>query len=281
MRLLAKPFKTRGMSTSLNIAIAGVAGRMGQQIARTALAAGHRISGASEAPGSPNLGKDIGAILDTSQMGVLAVEDPAEASKGADVWIDFTAPKATLAALAVLKGQGVKAAVIGTTGFDGGQEAEIAEIGGDMPIVKAGNFSLGVNLLCELTRRAAESLGEDWDIEILETHHRRKVDAPSGTALMLGDAAAAGRGADLKTLRRPPYDGPDAKREPGAIGFAVRRSGGVIGEHEVTFGSDMEVVSLAHTALDRAVFANGALAAARWAVRQPPGLYAMRDVLGF
>lgn len=268
------------MSSTLKVSIAGIAGRMGQQIARAALAAGHEISGASEAPGSPDLGKDLGAILERPSLGVLSVAGPAEAAQGSDVWIDFTAPGATLAALAVLKAQGVRAAVIGTTGFDGAQEAEIAEIADDIAIVKAGNFSLGVTLLCELTRRAAGSLGEGWDIEVLETHHRHKADAPSGTALMLGDAAAQGRGADLKTLRRAPYDGPEAKREAGMIGFAVRRSGGVIGEHEVTFGSDMEIVSLAHTALDRAVFANGALAAARWAVRQPPGLYSMRDVLG-
>ncbi|WP_084397870.1 4-hydroxy-tetrahydrodipicolinate reductase [Henriciella aquimarina] len=268
------------MSKALNIAIAGVAGRMGRQIAAAALEAGHTITGATEAEGSPHLGEDIGTILDRAEIGCASIADPAEAARGADVWIDFTAPKATLAALHVLKAQGVKAAVIGTTGFDGAEEADIAEAAGELPIVKAGNFSLGVNLLCALTKRAAESLGEDWDIEVLETHHRRKVDAPSGTALMLGDAAAKGRGSDLKTLRRGPYDGPDAKRETGTIGFAVRRSGGVIGEHEVTFGSDMEVVSLAHTALDRAVFANGALAAARWAVQQDPGLYDMDDVLG-
>ena len=268
------------MKSSLKVAIAGVAGRMGQQIAQAALAAGHEISGATEAPGSASLGKDIGAILERSGIGIAPVEDPVEAARGADVWVDFTAPKATLAALHVLKAQGVKAAIIGTTGFDGADEGDIAEVAEEIAIVKAGNFSLGVNLLCALTRRAAESLGEDWDIEVLETHHRRKVDAPSGTALMLGDAAAKGRGADLKALRAGPYDGPDAKREKGMIGFAVRRSGGVIGDHEVTFGSDMEILSLAHTALDRAVFANGALAAARWAVRQPPGLYDMDDVLG-
>lgn len=268
------------MSTKLNIAVAGVAGRMGQQLARAAIEGGHTLSGASEAPGSPNLGKDVGEILGGAAIGVAAVSAVAEAAKGADVWIDFTRPQATLASLQALAGAGVKAAVVGTTGFDAAEEAEIAELSDKIAIVKAGNFSLGVNLLCALTRRAAESLGEDWDIEVLETHHRRKVDAPSGTALMLGDAAASGRGSTLKALRSGPYDGPDAKREAGKIGFAVRRSGGVIGEHEVTFASDMEVVSLSHTALDRAVFANGALAAARWAVRQQPGLYNMDDVLG-
>ena len=268
------------MSTGLKIAIAGIAGRMGRQIAAAALEAGHEITGGSEAPGSPHLENDIGSLLERSPLGLKPLEDAAEVAKGADAWIDFTRPEATLAALEALPSAGVKAAVIGTTGFDGAGEAAIAEIAEEIPIVKAGNFSLGVNLLCALTRIAAERLGEDWDIEVLETHHRRKVDAPSGTALMLGDAAAKGRGSDLKTLRIPPYDGPDAKREAGKIGFSVRRSGGVIGEHEVTFGSDREVISLAHTALDRAVFAHGALSAARWAVRQKPGLYDMDDVLG-
>lgn len=268
------------MNTQLNIAIAGIAGRMGRQLADAALEAGYSITGASEAPGAAGLGRDIGLILGRPALGIKAVEDPQEAAWGADVWIDFTRPKATLSALHAVRKAGVKAVIIGTTGFDGADEAEIAEVAEELPIVKAGNFSLGVNLLCALTRIAADRLGEDWDIEVLETHHRRKVDAPSGTALMLGDAAAAGRGADLKTLRAEPYDGPDSKREKGLIGFAVRRSGGVIGEHEVSFASDTEVVSLGHTALDRSVFAHGALTATRWAIRQKPGLYGMDDVLG-
>ncbi|MGB3626851.1 MAG: 4-hydroxy-tetrahydrodipicolinate reductase [Henriciella sp.] len=268
------------MTTKLKIAIAGIAGRMGRQLAGAVLEAGHTLCGASEAPASPHIGKDIGELLGRGAVGIHATDDVAAAAEDADVWIDFTRPAATLAALHALEKSSVKAVVIGTTGFDGAAEADIAEAAGDLTIVKAGNFSLGVNLLCALTKRAAESLGEDWDIEVLETHHRRKVDAPSGTALMLGDAAASGRGSDLKTLRAGPYDGPDAKREAGTIGFAVRRSGGVIGQHEVTFASDMEVVSLSHTALDRAVFAHGALAAARWAMRQPAGLYNMDDVLG-
>ncbi|GGB65789.1 MULTISPECIES: 4-hydroxy-tetrahydrodipicolinate reductase [Henriciella] len=268
------------MTSGLKIAIAGVAGRMGRQLANAVIDGGQIMAGASEAPGSPHVGKELGEVLGRPGLSLAVSESVEDAARKADVWIDFTAPNATLAALAALRKTNVQAVIIGTTGFDAAGEAEIAEVAGDLAIVKAGNFSLGVNLLCALTRRAAESLGEDWDIEVLETHHRRKVDAPSGTALMLGDAAARGRGADLKTLRSPPYDGPDARREPGKIGFAVRRSGDVIGEHEVTFGSDMEILSLSHTALDRAVFANGAIAAARWALRQPPGLYDMNDVLG-
>lgn len=268
------------MTAKMKLAIAGVAGRMGRQLASAALEAGHTITGASEAPGSDAIGAPLAKLIPGASGDVTPHADVAKAARGADVWIDFTRPAATLEALKQLKAAGVKAVVIGTTGFDAGEEAEIVEAASELSIVKAGNYSLGVNLLCALTKRAAESLGEDWDIEVLETHHRRKVDAPSGTALMLGDAAAAGRGADLKTLRQPPYDGPDAAREAGKIGFSVRRSGGVIGEHEVTFGSEKEVLTLAHSALDRSVFAHGALAAARWALRQPPGLYDMNDVLG-
>ena len=268
-------------SDSFRVAIAGVAGRMGRQLVGAALDAGLEIAGGSEAPASEHLGEDIGELAGRRLLGIRPATDPVAAAGDADVWIDFTRPAATLAALDSLKHTRVRAAIIGTTGFDAAEEAEIAKAANSLAIVKAGNFSVGVNLLQALTRMAAERLGPDWDIEIYETHHRRKVDAPSGTALMIGEAAAAGRGKPLSELRSPPHDGPDAKREPGAIGFAVRRSGGVIGEHEVTFGSDMEVVSLAHTALDRAVFAHGALSAARWAVRQPAGLYAMRDVLGF
>ena len=169
--------------------------------------------------------------------------------------------------------------MIGTTGFSDDEEEAIKKASAKIAIMKSGNYSLGVNLLAALTKMAAARLGADWDIEILETHHRRKVDAPSGTALLLGDAAADGRGSDLSDLRSAPYDGPDAERQSGQIGFAVRRSGGVIGEHEVTFASEMEILSLSHTALDRAVFARGALAAAAWVSTQPPGLYDMGDML--
>ena len=267
------------MTQSIRLAIAGIAGRMGRQLAEEGLRAGHEIAGATEAPGSEYAGKPVASIIPGGPQTAIT-DDIAAAAEGADVWIDFTRPAATLDALGKVKQAGVKAAIIGTTGFDAAGEDAIADAARGLTIVKAGNFSLGVNLLCALTRRAAQSLGEDWDIDILETHHRRKVDAPSGTALMLGEAAAEGRDADLNALRQPPYDGPDAKRESGRIGFAVRRSGGVIGEHEVTFASDQEVLTLSHSALDRAVFASGALAAARWALRQPAGLYDMNDVLG-
>lgn len=268
------------MTTRLNIAVAGCAGRMGRQLVLAAHEAGHALSGGSEAPGSQYLGRDIGSLAGLEPIGATVEAGLTEAGKGADVWIDFTIPSATLMALAMLPSLCVKAAIVGTTGFSDEEEAQIKTAAERIAIVKAGNYSLGVNLLEALVRQAASRLGEDWDIEILETHHNRKIDAPSGTALMLGEAAAEGRGKPLSSVRTGPYDGPDAKREAGKIGFSVRRTGGVIGEHEVTFGSDKEIVSLSHTALDRAVFAHGAIKAAEWAAQQAPGLYDMSDVLG-
>ncbi|MCR9079973.1 MAG: 4-hydroxy-tetrahydrodipicolinate reductase [Hyphomonadaceae bacterium] len=268
------------MTTRLNMAVAGCAGRMGRQLVKAATEAGHALSGGSEAPGSENLGKDLGVLAGLEPIGTVAHAGMTEAGKGADVWIDFTIPSATLLSLSMLPSLGVKAAIVGTTGFSEAEETQIKLASERIAIVKAGNYSLGVNLLEALVRQAASRLGEEWDIEVLETHHNRKVDAPSGTALMLGEAAAEGRGKPLSALRMGPYDGPDAKRDPGKIGFSVRRTGGVIGDHEVTFGSDMEIVSLSHTALDRAVFAHGAIKAAEWAATQQPGLYDMSDVLG-
>ena len=269
-----------GMTTELKLAIAGCAGRMGRQLASAALSAGHTISGGSEAPGADAVGEDVGRLAGVDPIGVSATSDISMAATGAMAWLDFTVPKATLSALQVLPDLGVRAAIIGTTGFSASEEQDISSAAGKLAIVKAGNFSLGVNLLEALVRQAAARLGEDWDIEIAETHHKHKVDAPSGTALMLGEAAAQGRGKSLNDIRVAPYDGPNAKRGPGEIGFSVRRTGGVIGDHEVTLGSDMEVLSLRHTALDRAVFAHGAIKAAEWATQQAPGLYDMSDVLG-
>jgi len=269
-----------GMMEAMNIAVAGCAGRMGRQLVAAALASGHKVTGGSEAPGSAALGEDIGRLAAQDTLGVQATDSLRYAAMGAHSWIDFTVPAATLEALSHLPELGVTAAIIGTTGFDKAQQQAIEAAAERLTIVKAGNFSLGVNLLEALVKQAAARLGEDWDIEVLETHHRHKVDAPSGTALMLGEAAASGRGQPLNDVRAAPYDGPDAKRVPGEIGFSVRRSGGVIGDHDVTFASEMEIVSLRHTALDRSVFAHGAIKAAEWAVQQKPGLYDMSDVLG-
>ena len=269
-----------GMTKQLNIAVAGCAGRMGRQLASAALAAGHKISGGSEAPGSDVIGADIGQLVMGEPINALVSDGPGRAAAGAQVWLDFTVPRATLAALEVLPGLGVRAAIIGTTGFSDAEEKEISAAAESLAIVKAGNFSLGVNLLEALVKQAAARLGEDWDIEIAETHHKYKIDAPSGTALMLGRAAAEGREKPLSDIQAAPYDGPSAQRQPGQIGFSVRRAGGVIGDHDVTFGSDMELLSLRHVALDRAVFAHGAIKAAEWAAEQAPGLYDMSDVLG-
>lgn len=264
----------------LSLAIAGVAGRMGRQLTAAALDAGLCVTGGSEAPGSVGLKEDIGEMAGRKPLRLRPVTDPVDAATGADIWMDFSQPAATLAALDALKHTQVRAAIIGTTGFDDTGERAIRDAAKQLAIVHAGNFSIGVNVLTALARIASERLGPDWDIEILETHHRHKTDAPSGTALMLGEAAAQGRGAKLSELRAHPYDGPDAKRSEGMIGFSSRRSGGVIGEHEMTFASDKEIITLGHTALERSVFAEGAVRAAIWVADKAPGLYGMDDVLG-
>lgn len=268
------------MTISSKICVAGAAGRMGRQIIAAAMDLGHQVSGGTEAPGSSDMGADLGRLAGREPIGVVTTSDVETAAARSDVWIDFTTPAATVAALAHLPDLGVKHAVIGTTGFSEAEQAAIVQAAGKLAIVKAGNFSLGVNLLESLVRMAAEKLGPDWDIEISESHHALKQDAPSGTALMLGEAAAAGRERDLSELRAAPYNGPEAGRTSGAIGFSVRRLGGVIGEHSVAFGSPLEIVSLSHQALDRKVFAHGAVSAAGWVCGKSPGLYDMDDVLG-
>ena len=269
------------MSETKRMAVAGVAGRMGRQLVCAVLEAGHELTGGTERSEAPARDSDIGKLAGwPEKLGLKPVTDPVEAATGAHVWIDFTAPAATLAALEALKHTSVRAVIIGTTGFSAQEDAHIAAAAEHFAIVRAGNFSLGVNLLTAITRIVAARLAADWDIEVLETHHRRKADAPSGTALMLGTAAARGRASKFDTLRRAPYEGRDAYRGEGEIGFAVRRAGGVVGEHEVMFASESEIVRLGHSALDRRVFAQGAVAAALWACHQPPGLYDMEDVLG-
>lgn len=256
---------------NISIAIAGIAGRMGQALVKCA-GADLVLVGGSERAGSPALGTDPGGwtVSDSAQ----------KAAQSADVWIDFTTPEASLQALELLKLTKVKAAVIGTTGLSPAQEQQIAEHAKRIAIVRDRNFSLGVNLMIGLVEQVAARLKDGWDIEITEGHHRRKVDAPSGTALMIGEAAARGREAKLTDLRVPPYDGQTGPRKDGAIGFSVIRGGGIIGDHDAAFISEEEILSINHRALDRAIFAKGALAAAKWAAGQKPGLYTMRDVLG-
>ena len=199
-----------------------------------------------------------------------------------DVVIDFSTAEASVALARTCAERGGPALVIGSTGLSPEQDAALLAASEKIAIVRSGNFSLGVNILIGLVENAAQRLdARDWDIEIIEAHHRLKIDAPSGTALMLGEAAAAGRGSDLSDLRTPPYDGITGERERGKIGFASVRAGGIVGDHTVLFGSKDETLTLSHSAIDRSLFAKGAVAAAAWVRTRGPGLYDMQDVLGF
>lgn len=266
---------------TLRIAIAGVAGRMGQALVSAVVRTeGLSITGAAARAGSPALGKDAGTLAGVAKLGVTVTDDSARAARDADVWIDFSTPDATRTAMSALASSGVRAAIIGATGLDAAAEDAIARAAQRIAVVRSGNFSLGVNVLAGLVRQATALLGPDWDIEIIERHHRRKVDAPSGTALMLGEAAAAGRGRTLRDLRIEPREGVTGSRPEGGIGIATVRGGGIPGEHEVMLASETETLHFVHRAADRSIFAEGALTAARWATEQKPGLYSMQDVLG-
>lgn len=265
---------------ALRLIVAGAGGRMGRTLVRAiAESKGVVLAGALEAQGSPLIGQDAGVLAGLGANGALIGCDPQAAVKGADGIIDFTVPAATTA-LAELAAQARCAHIIGTTGLSQADEARIASAAKSAAIVKSGNMSLGVNLLAALVRRVAKTLDDEFDIEILEMHHGKKVDAPSGTALMLGRAAAEGRGVDLGARSVRARDGHTGARRAGDIGFAVLRGGGVVGEHSVIFAGPAERVELAHKAEDRTIFAHGALKAALWARGQKPGLYTMADVLG-
>lgn len=231
------------------------------------------------------MGRAVSQVLDAREDVVVATRfDRGETPdlNLCDVIIDFSTPEASVELARACAERGGPALVIGSTGLSPEQDAEIEAAADKIAIVRSGNFSLGLNILIGLVEHAAQRLdGRDWDIEVLETHHRRKVDAPSGTALMLGEAAANGRGRDLEDLKTAPYDGITGPREPGKIGFASLRAGGVIGEHTVLFGSEDELLTLSHSAIDRSLFAKGAVAAAAWVRNRRPGLYDMQDVLGF
>ncbi|WP_292034763.1 MULTISPECIES: 4-hydroxy-tetrahydrodipicolinate reductase [unclassified Brevundimonas] len=231
------------------------------------------------------MGRAVSQVLDAREDVVVATRfDRGETPdlNLCDVVIDFSTPEASVELAGACAERGGPALVIGSTGLSPEQDALIEAAAEKIAIVRSGNFSLGLNILIGLVEHAAQRLdGRDWDIEVLETHHRRKVDAPSGTALMLGEAAANGRGRDLEDLKTAPYDGITGPREPGKIGFASLRAGGVIGEHTVLFGSDDELLTLSHSAIDRSLFAKGAVAAAAWVRNRRPGLYDMQDVLGF
>jgi 4-hydroxy-tetrahydrodipicolinate reductase len=260
------------MSSGLPIVVAGAAGRMGRAVIE-AIAADPRASlhAALEHDGSTALGTNAGGVQVTS--------DALAAVLHGRAIIDFTTP-ATTVALSALAAQARIAHVIGTTGLSADDQKKIVAASRHAPIVQSGNFSLGVNLLAALTKRAAEALGPSFDIEIVEMHHRHKVDAPSGTALMLGRAAAEARGQPLEELRIPAREGHTGARAEGGIGFAALRGGSVVGDHTVIFAADHERIELTHKAESRGIFARGALAAALWGASKPPGLYSMQDVLG-
>jgi len=264
----------------MKIAVMGAAGRMGRELVRAIAAApGCIVSGGTEASGNPCVGRDIGEVAGIEPTGTRISDDAASVIAGADAILDFTSPKATVD-FSRLAAKAHAVHVIGTTGFDAATEVAIADAATKTVVIKAGNMSLGVNLLVELTRKVAAALGPDYDIEILEMHHRMKVDAPSGTALMLGNAAADGRSVNLDRAAIRVRDGHTGPRGEGDIGFATLRGGNVVGDHTVIFAGDGERIELTHRATDRGIFARGAVKAAIWGKGRAPGLYSMADVLG-
>jgi 4-hydroxy-tetrahydrodipicolinate reductase len=262
------------------IVVTGASGRMGQMLVRTVLdSAGARLSGAVERPGHPWVGQDLGTAMGGAPLGVTVSDDPLEPFAKAHAVLDFTAPEATVE-FAAVAAQARVVHVIGTTGLSEAHLRKLSAAARHAVIVRAGNMSLGVNLLAGLTRQVAAALGEEFDIEIVEAHHRMKVDAPSGTALMLGEAAAAGRGVALAEVSDRGRDGITGARVPGHIGFSSIRGGDIVGEHDVIFAGAGERIVLRHVATDRALFARGALRAALWGQDKAPGEYDMMDVLG-
>ncbi|MBV1865218.1 MAG: 4-hydroxy-tetrahydrodipicolinate reductase [Rhodobacteraceae bacterium] len=268
------------MSELPAIAIVGASGRMGQMLIKAVLANEKvTLAGVTDRTGHPWIGQDIGTCMEGAAIGTLVSDDPLEIFAHAQAIIDFSAPAASVEH-AALAAQARAVHVIGTTGFDDKQLAKITAAARHAVIVRAGNMSLGVNLLVQLTRKVAAALDEDFDIEIVESHHRHKVDAPSGTALMLGEAAAEGRKVALDDVADRARDGLTGARARGAIGFHAVRGGDVIGEHDVIFAGDGERIVLRHLASDRNIYARGALKAALWGQDKLPGEYDMLDVLG-
>jgi len=264
----------------MKIAVLGAAGRMGQALtAMVAATPGCTVAGGIEAKGSPYVGRDLGELAGLDPLGVAITDNPLPVFAHVDGVLDFTTPASTTA-FAALSAQARIVHVIGTTGFSPEDEAKIDAAARHATIVKAGNMSQGVNLLAVLTARVAAALGPEFDIEILEMHHRHKRDAPSGTSLMLGRAAADARAVSLEERGVRTRDGDTGPRREGDIGFAALRGGDVVGEHRVIFAGPGERIELAHIATDRGIFARGAVKAALWARGKEPGLYSMQDVLG-
>jgi 4-hydroxy-tetrahydrodipicolinate reductase len=266
--------------SDMRLVVAGAAGRMGRVLIEIIhQTPGAHLSGAIEQPNSIAIGQDAGLLAGCGQMGVSISGDALAVIAGADGILDFTSPQSTVE-LAALAAQARIVHVIGTTGMSADHLAKIEAAARHAVIVRSGNMSLGVNLLAALVKKAARTLGPEYDVEIVEMHHRMKVDAPSGTALLLGAAAAEGRDIVLEKHSIRARDGHTGLRETGDIGFASLRGGTVIGEHKVILAGPCERIELAHVAEDRSIFARGAVQAALWGKTQKPGLYAMADVLG-
>ncbi|MGP6087019.1 4-hydroxy-tetrahydrodipicolinate reductase [Antarctobacter jejuensis] len=268
------------MTENYGVVVTGVSGRMGQMLVK--MIGEHErlhLCGALERPGHDWIGQDLGLAMGGAALGVMVSDDPLEAFARAHAVIDFTAPAATVA-FAELAAQARVVHVIGTTGLSEDDLHKISLAARHAIVVRAGNMSLGVNLLTQVTKQVAAALDVDWDIEIIESHHNRKVDAPSGTALMLGEAAAEGRGVALDDVSDRGRDGITGARKKGDIGFHAVRGGDIVGEHEVLFATAGERIVLKHIASDRALFARGALKAAVWGQDKGPGEYDMLDVLG-
>lgn len=262
----------------MKIGILGCAGRMGRMLIAEVLATpGCALSGGVE-PGGPAVGKDLGTFVGEAPAGVSVTTDTKALFEASDAIIDFTIAAATKmhAGLAAETGTAI---VFGTTGLGDSERTAIAEAATKTVIVQSPNMSVGVNVLMALTQKLAATLGTEFDIDIVEMHHRHKVDAPSGTALGLGEAAAKGRGVNLTDVERRTRDGQTGARPAGEIGFATLRGGDVVGDHTVIFAADGERIELTHKASSREIFARGAVRAAVWSIGQPPGLYSMRDVL--
>jgi len=265
----------------VRIGIVGCAGRMGRMLVSEIQNSDEAtLAGGTEPPGSPHLGQDPAVLAGCESAGMAIGEDASTLFAASDAVIDFTAPAATMAHAALAAETGT-ALIVGTTGLSEEDFSKLKTAGERTVIVQAANFSIGVNLLLGLTEQVADILGGEFDIEILEMHHRHKVDAPSGTALALGEAAATGRQVDLGTVAQRVRDGITGARTTGDIGFATLRGGGVVGDHTVMFASEQERIELTHKAASRAVFAAGALGATLWTEGRANGFYTMRDILGF
>ena len=266
--------------SDMRLVVVGAAGRMGRMLVKTiSETSGCKLTGALEREGSISVGEDAGLLAGGGKLSVLISDDPHAILGEADGVLDFTAPSATVA-LAELTAEHGLVHVVGTTGLAERDFDKLRNTAQKARVIQSGNMSLGVNLLAGLVRKVAQTLGEDFDIEILEMHHRMKVDAPSGTALLLGEAAAEGRGIALKERSVRSREGHTGARRAGDIGFATLRGGSVVGDHTVVFAGQGERIELVHRAEDRSIFARGAVRAALWGRDKKPGYYTIADVLG-